>query len=449
MDAGFVRAEIATPLGALTAITGYRGLKFRYREDGDGTSLLLNDNYNFARESQVSQEIRLVSDTGGKLDYIFGLYAEHANLRREQVYNFYPNPQSQLSVLTGGAFQHQDVVGKFAVNSIAGFGELKYHFTDQLSLTAGGRYTHEGKKGSILHDGASAFYGAAYYVPVKRGWNALTPRFVLDYQPNSDILVYASASKGFKGGGWPISVSTAAAASTPLSPEKSWSYELGAKTQWFGRRLTFNIDGYQADTKDLQVRSFINGVLRDNNAGQARVKGVDVEVIGRPVPALSIGARYAYTDAKYKSFTGCAAGGVNCTGNQLPVSPRNDVSVFGQYTADLGPGALSLNADVRYAGSFQLNPTNTQQLVAPKTKINGLVNGSITYAPHGANWTLQLWAKNLTATHYVVYAFNYNVFVLTPAEARSVAAGGQGLVEADRGVLNAPRSLGATLDVRF
>jgi iron complex outermembrane receptor protein len=450
INTGLFRADVKTSLGTFSSITGYRSLDFDYREDGDGTPLLLNDNYNYADEYQWSQEFRLVSPSDGRrLDYLVGVYAEYGRMRREHIYNFYPNPASRLSELIGGVFQHQVVVGTFTVKSLAPFGEIRYHFNDQLSLTAGARYTHEAKVGSIDHQGVSAFYGAEYYVTVKDSWNAFTPRVVLDYKPTDDVLIYASASKGFKGGGWPISVPVASRANIPLIPETSWSYELGAKTQWFDRRLTLNVAGYLAKTKNLQVRSFISGVLRDNNAGEAEVKGIEVESVVQPTRDLSLGLRYAYTDAKYKSFKDCAAGGADCTGNRMPASPENDLSLFGEYRLGLGDASLTFRTDVRWADEFELNPTNTQDLVVPKTAIKGLWNASVTYEPAGANWKLQLWGRNLTGRTYVVYAFNYNVFALTPVEARPVAQGGMGLVEADRASINPPRTFGATLTVKF
>lgn len=445
----FVHGDFQTPLGTLTSITGYRDMSFDYHEDGDGTPLLLNDNFNYSDEYQVSQEFRLVSETGRRLEYLVGLYAEYGHLRRQHDYNFYPNPNSRLSELIGGVFQHQVVVGTFTVKSIAPFGEIRYHFNDQLTLTAGARYTYEGKEGSIDHQGVSAFYGADYYVAVEDSWTALTPRFVLDYKPTDDILLYASVSKGFKGGGWPISVPVADRAAIPLEPETSWSYELGAKTQWLDNRLTLNAAAYMANTKDLQVRSFINGVLRDNNAGEAEVKGVEIEAVARPIPDLNVGLRYAYTDAKYKSFRDCAAGGTDCTDNRMPAAPENDLSVFAEYRVWLGDSSLTFKTDVRWVDEFELNPTNTQDLVVPFTAIEGLWNGSITYEPAGAPWKLQLWGRNLTDETYVVYAFNYNVFALTPLEARAVASGGLGYTEADRASINPPRTIGATLTVKF
>jgi iron complex outermembrane receptor protein len=444
------RLDWNNPLGVLTSLTSYRTLDSDYRDDGDSGPLPANTNsVNASREFQFSQEFRLTSPSGEKLEYVAGFYYSFENLRKAITFGFNGTiPGSYLGVLTKGALQNETVTGDAHVNSLAPFAEAKYHVTDQLAVTVGARYTVEDKSGYTRHANGSVFYGAPFDVSFSHTWSSFTPRAIVEYTIQPGMLVYGSVSTGFKGGGWSLTSTNPTAAVTPLQPEKSTSYELGAKLNLLDHRLSLNVAAYQADTKNLQVRSLVGPVLTDTNAGEERVKGVEVEAVAHPVPSLGLGVNYAYTDAKYQSFKGCAAGGVDCSGNRVPFVPKDDVKVFVDYRLDLGgTGALTLHADDHWAGVTEVSPTNyrlgAQPLAAPFTKKNGILNASLTYAPDNAKWRVQLWGKNLTNKWYMAAPSNYYFYFVSAAE---FAAGSR---EVDRGVINPPRQVGATLTYKF
>ena len=117
------------------------------------------------------------------------------------------------------------------------YAEGKFHITDQIAVTAGGRYSVEDKSGYTDHIGASPFYGAAFNAQFSHTWSRFTPRGILEYKPNKDLLFYGSVSTGFKGGGWSLTSTSAAAAVKPLQPEDSTSYEVGSKVHLFDNRV--------------------------------------------------------------------------------------------------------------------------------------------------------------------------------------------------------------------
>jgi iron complex outermembrane receptor protein len=445
-----VRLDWNNPLGVLTSLTSYRTLDSYYRDDGDSGPLLANTNsVNASKEFQFSQEFRLTSPGGQKLEYVAGFYYSFENLRKQISFGFNGTlPGSFLGVLTKGTLQNEIVTGDAHVNSIAPFAEAKYHFTDQLALTVGARYTIEDKNGYTRHANGSVFYGAPFDVKFSHTWKSFTPRAILEYTIQPGMLVYGSVSTGFKGGGWSLTSTSPAAAVTPLQPEKSTSYEVGTKLNLFDRRLSLNVAAYQADTKNLQVRSLVGPVLTDTNAGKERVKGVEVEAVAHPVPELGLGVNYAYTDAKYQSFKGCAAGGVDCTGYRVPFVPKHDVKVFVDYKMDLGEtGVILFHADDHFAGVTEVSPTNYigggQPLAATHTKKRGILNASLAYQPNDGKWRVQLWAKNLTNKWYMAAPSNYYFYFVSAAEF------GAGAKEVDRGVINPPRQVGATLTYKF
>jgi len=189
-------------------------------------------------------------------------------------------------------------------------------------------------------------------------------------------------------------------------------------------------------------------VLTDTNAGSLLVKGVELETVARPIKNLSIGVNYAYTDGEYDKFTGCAAGGLDCSGNPVVFAPPNDLKVFVDYTWNLPSGALVAHIDDQWASTTAVNPVafhqpGGQPLARDHTKKSGILNASLAYEPTGAKWRVQLWAKNLTNRWYMAAPSNYYFYYLTTAEFAA------GLREVDRGVINPPRQIGATFTYRF
>ena len=339
---------------------------------------------------------------------------------------------------------NQTALGDAHVDSIAPYAEGKFHFTDQLALTLGARYSVEHKTGYTDHIGSSPFYGGAFDVPFGHTWSDFTPRGILEFKPNHDMLFYGSVSTGFKGGGWSLTSTSPAKAVIPLSPETSTSYELGAKLHLFENRLAVNLAAYQADTTNLQVRSLVGPVLTDTNAGHERVRGVEIESTLTPFHGAEFGINYAYTEAIYTKFAGCAVG-VDCSGKTVPYVPKNDVRLFAQYRWDMPSidGSLTFHVDDQYASRTQVSPLDNQQPAVPFTEKKGILNASLIYAPQNAPWTIQLWGKNLTNVAAMAAPSNYYFYFLTTAE---YAAGAR---EVDRGVVSPPREIGATFTYKF
>jgi iron complex outermembrane receptor protein len=447
--AGQVRADWRQKFGTLTSLTSFRTLDSDYLDDGDNGPLPMNNNsINASKEYEFSQEMRLTSPAGKRLEYVAGVYYSFENLKKSITFGFNGTiPGQFLGVLTKGTLQNETVTGDAHVMTVAPYAEGKFHITDQWAVTAGARYTVEDKSGFTHHQNGSVFYGAPFYVTFSKDWSAFTPRGVIEFTPTHNLLFYASVSTGFKGGGWSLTSTSAAAAVKPLQPEKSISYEAGAKVKLFDNRLALNLAIYQADTKNLQVRSLVGPVLTDTNAGKERVRGVELETVAHPIDGLSIGVNYAYTRARYESFKGCAAGNVDCSGNEVPFVPLNDVKVFGEYTWNLTAGSLTLHADDQWASTTAVGPVSyaqgSQPLARQHTNKDGILNASLSFAPTGAKWRLQLWAKNLTDRWYLAAPSNYYFYFLTTAEYLS------GLREVERGVINPPRQFGATFTYRF
>lgn len=457
MWAGVLNVSYDTGVGTISSITGYRSLRARLGEDADGGPNPVNaPSYNTNDEWQVSQEFRFSSQFGGKFSLVAGLYFGYEDLNHKIAFGFNgTDPSLYFSVLNGGLYTPAQVFeGQIENRSFGPYAEGKYAFSDKLSFTAGIRYSYERKTGFTRHTGSSPFQGGPYYQELPANgdatdsWQAFTPRFILEYRPVQNSLIYASASKGFQGGGWSFNVRTPQAAATPLKAQTTWSYEIGTKTDFFDRLATLNVAAFLADTSNLQVRSQVNGVFQDSNAGALRAKGVEVEGTIRPANGLSFGVNYAYTDAYYKRFVGCTATGLDCTGNQAPFTPKHDFTALADYDVDLANGGrLTLHADTKFASAFQLTPQGGGQKAVPLTKRNNIASASITYtAPNGA-WDVRLWGRNLFNKDYATNGLAYNFYHVTSAEV--AAAGGLGNLDVERITVAPPRVIGLTFTGRF
>jgi iron complex outermembrane receptor protein len=202
----------------------------------------------------------------------------------------------------------------------AGYFQADFNVNDQIKLTAGIRYTDEEKTIGIFDNRAicattrpTCLTTANLAVNLPAGRQAIpttqrakiwTPRFAINYKPNDDMLFFASATRGFKSGGWNAR-GTAPNLLLPFDPEKVWSYEVGSKTELFDRRLRLNVTGFFLETKDLQTPSaFVDPIsggvtFITQNFADYQNKGLEVEISAVPFKGLTLYANAGYQDDRY------------------------------------------------------------------------------------------------------------------------------------------------------
>ena len=225
-------------------------------------------NRNIEDSDQISEELRIAFNAmDGKLDGIAGLYYLQEQINRNEMLDQrFPSPAS-----TGKAAFPQDVESY----STAVFGEVGYHLLDTLKLIAGARMTWESKDVDlagilVAGPGLPPPLSVPYNISRSENWDAFTPRFVVEWTVTDEAMVYASAARGFKSGGYQGTAGTAASAATAYDPEYAWSYELGAKTQWFENKLRVNAE-FAGSTEGAHRWATLLGV-----AITAKRLGVDV-----------------------------------------------------------------------------------------------------------------------------------------------------------------------------
>jgi iron complex outermembrane receptor protein len=388
------RVEKETPLGQLTAITAYRNNEFDRVQDQDGTILAAYQLNSHQQDSAFSQEIRL-SNAIDRLRWVAGLYYYDSSTKREDQILAGPN----FATL---AYRNTTSIDRNAIDttSYAAFGQLTWNFTDQLSLTIGGRYTHDKKDDDRY---VKRYTFAAYSVHPEATWSSFDPSVTLNYQMSPRFLAYASYRQGFKSGGFQTLLpATSALAATPFEPEQVTSYEVGVKSEWFDRRLRANIAVFRADITNQQVlRTVVTSTVSNNiidNAGQTRTDGVDLALTAQPTSALRLEANMTFQEARFTEYN---SGTTSFAGRSQLRSPDFTGSYGAEYTFDLASaGELTVRGEYNYQSEVFFDAANSN-LPGQFQPGFGLVNARITYTPANADWEVALWARNLNDEEYI------------------------------------------------
>jgi iron complex outermembrane receptor protein len=263
----------------------------------------------------------------------------------------------------------------------------------------------------------------------------LTPMAGLNYKASERQFFYLTYSQGYKSGGFNTSAIVNPTARSGFGPERVTNYELGARTEWFGRRLTVNLTAFLMDYTDLQVeRQRANsgvGFTEVVNAGRARSQGVELETIARVTPDFQLNATAAYLDAHFVSFETDAG---DLSGNRLPFAPHFSGNLGARYDFHPGAGLTAYaQANVRYSSSYFLEVENRP---LGRQSANALVDGRL--GIKGKNgWEFGLWVRNLTDRLVKV---DYNSAI----EDNALIFQGSSFY-----VFAPPRTFGADLTLRF
>lgn len=244
-----------------------------------------------------SNEWRLSSNPGGRIDWTTGVYAE--NRVNALLSMYYPgDPDTGAVVLPqSDPIYRRHIHDQFKQQAV--YGEGTWHATDALDVTLGLRYYHYTRAITGYVDRASAALGTnlASLSKVKSSQSGWLKRFNVSYTISPDAMLYFTAADGMRPGGANQAVGLPDALYA-YKGDSLWNYEIGAKTAWFDHSLLANVALYQIDWKDIQVQSLYNGAsLFLTNAGKARLRGSEWELTWRPLAGLDLGLNFNYIDA--------------------------------------------------------------------------------------------------------------------------------------------------------
>jgi iron complex outermembrane receptor protein len=424
-------------LGGVTikSITAWRELTNTLLLDADGQSTCFGLElpclhlFQDQAQDQISQELQLQGSLfGGALDYVAGVYYfEESNEQRTEniiLAPFGTNPYSDTFLDT---------------DSIAVFASGTWSATDRLNLTAGLRWTRDtkdyhsavfesdGSPRQVCADPATReVFLDAPCTPaepadavtdelartIDKSWSEVTPRLALDYALAPDKMIYAAASKGFKSGSFDgREVGTALYALQPIDPETVYSYEVGAKTEWFDNRVRTNVAVFLNDFQDLQGTGTdqATGALTRFSVGDVETSGVELEVTAEPVPDLVLTGNLGLLDTKFTTINfdqvaDCGPVGTGTKDLQLKFAPEVSAFLAVNYTLPLQaiPGAVRLGADWTSKSSFYHSSCNPLPSEEDGYEI---VNAQVAYESESGRWSVIGQVRNLADEEYAAGQF--------------------------------------------
>lgn len=253
----------------------------------------------------------------------------------------------------------------------------------------------------------------------------------LNYKPGAASLIYASASRGVKSGGYFAGVTNAQYQLDPYEPEQLTAYELGYKLAGV---LSINTSAFHYDYRDKQTFMRAGGAAAQfiGNVPEAWTRGLDVEASWRAIEGLTLGGGVGLLRTWMGEFVGPVDADMDNrgdpvpAGNKLPNSPELTWVAKARYELPLFGSAwlAALQGDAHYSDEAFKEATNDPLI---KSGAYTVYNARFSFMTAERNWELSFWGRNLTDERYVVQGLDIATFFLGNRN------------------YNAPRTMGAEL----
>ncbi len=422
----------------MTSITGFVDYETYEILDVDYTNLVILDGTNQAEEySQFSQEFRLTSPGGEKVDYIAGVFFQTADVDvTDDVFlgSFLGLAGPPVSLLVDSQWkrryeQSSDLWSIFAQADIA--------LGEKFDLTVGARFSSEDKDGArdlrivagptniadmlpspdpsipnlLEFLWAAVLQVGPHSISGQRDEDSFDPLLRLQYHANDNVSVHASYTQGSKAGGFDIrgnsipgtpGIPDDIAGTFEFEGEEATNIEVGAKMNW--DRAQINVSAFQTDYDDLQTNIF-DGVLSFlvQNASSAEVEGFEADGRFLLTENIELYASVAFLDYTYKDFqdSQCAyqeppTKGILCdrSGLTAPYAPEFTGNLGLDYEGQLSDNLyLDFNVNIDHSSDYFL-ATNLD----PNVQENGYtkLGAQVGLSNSDGTWRLSLIGDNLT-----------------------------------------------------
>lgn len=405
----------------LQALTAYQQTIQQYVADLDGTNIDFSSDASTSDSHAISQEFRLGSHQDERVDWAVGVY-----FRQE-------DGDHTLHVRLPVWAVSNSAESNFRNTSYSVFGALEYAFTPQWQGRAGLRYSNDEIAQNLVQAITQPSGNVLLNTTQKGHWNAVTPELGLSYTPTHYQVYYASMTRGYKPGGY-----NSLAIQPAFAPEYLWAYETGLKATFPERNLHLNAALFYYDYRDMQLLTLAPASAPGTlpiitNAGQATVRGIDLEAHYRPLPNLELTAGATFLDSRFERFDSIDPNNPTAdpdrSGNPLPRAPDVSLLLAGTYRWVLSQGGeIKLSMDYRRQSEVYFNPYTDE---AVRQGAYSLVNASLGFQDHKDHWYAELYVHNLADELYA-----QNIVRIDPAVGTARYWG-------------APRTFGFRLGYRF
>ena len=417
-----INATLSIPIlgGELRSITAYTDVEMHYIGDLDGTDLGWFSQNADEQSETFSQELNFFGSTqSGNFSYTLGAFYLNSDAnglyqpRQPATTDFYAG---LFSLITGGPFDPVffafidtplsgtpiaepffDFLVDQDTESVALYAEGKLAVTEKLSTVFGVRWSRDKKEADQFVVG-NILPVTCRNLEFSDDWSSTTPKIALEYDYSENVLIYASATKGFKGGGL-----NPFGCGNDYDQEELLSYEFGYKGSLAGGRMNLNITMFYYDYEDMQVQEFLQGGVSVTNAGKSEVTGAEGELEWLVTSNLRVSGFLGYLDTEYKqgsAFDAVTAFETSIAGNDLTKAPKIKAHIGLTYDVPVGAGSLALHANASHSSSYFLDATNNPINRQDSFEV---FNARVTYTSPDERYEIELWGRNLANEHYFDY----------------------------------------------
>ena len=287
--------------------------------------------------------------------------------------------------------------------SIAAYGDLRWHMSDQFDLNIGVRYTRDDK--SLVYDnpptnGLLGGLDGQIFGPLTPGpisssvsFTSTDPRVALNWMPNDDIMLYASVAKGYKSGGLNRQFDPVAQDILPFDKEENTAYELGIKSTVWGGRGQINAAVYANEYTNFQLEEQLNLVPQVNNIGDVDVVGAEVDFRFLLSDKFELFGALSVLDTEVKN-----APDTSRNGNKSPMAAETSGSLGAKFTTPMGSGDFDARAVYAYSDDFFFDLENT--LAQPSYST---IDARVAWS--NDTWGVALIGENLSDEEYLAESF--------------------------------------------
>ncbi len=412
----------------LRSVTAQQEFYDFFRSDRDITELPLFDVLDTSSHDTFTQEINILGSSD-RLDWVLGAFYLRDEWDRHTLFH------NALPVFTFPVpSRFNFMLPKFDTDSLSWFLDATWEVTDRARLSAGVRRTedeideyHRNEFLVLVPDPVIAF--VACDQATQEEWGATTVRAVGQYDVHDTGNVYVSYSEGYKAGG--VAYYECA---LPYSPETVGAYELGYKATFGGGRTTLSTAAFYYDYTDFQVVQVIGLSAVTRNAGDAEIRGLEVELSSILSEHWMVSGAVTLLDTEYGDFINLDGmhpelGFQNAKGNPLNKAPRTAINLGVAYSTPVQwGGRLTLRADAAFRSRTYFREFKDK---ADSQGAYTVVNLNASWESEDRGWEARLYARNATDEEYIT-------FVL-----------GSGTTGARLGSWGMPRQVGLEVTRRF
>jgi outer membrane receptor protein involved in Fe transport len=362
--------------------------------DLDGTSQTIMSDQFTNRSTDRSVDAHIASDESGAWRWLLGAtYLDFDQTQSNQVNVVFPGfffgaPGSVPTYLNAG--------GVVKTRSNALYGDVRYALTPNLSIGAGLRLSRD-EKSATEYSSFPAF-GLNGTAAPSAAWSSTPGHVGLEWNISQETMAYAKAAHGFKSG----AINLGALQPQTVKPESVTSFEIGAKTSFLDKKGSFSAALFTSSYKDMQLTQIGNLATILGNASQAKINGFEMEMLVRPISALTLGASLGLMDPTFTDFTNTdqnlrspQVGPISLKGNQLPNVSRAQASLSAEWRQVMGAYQTSLSANYVWRDKFYFNEFNTADAMQAAY---GVLNLAASMRPTGGKWKVYAQLRNATNT---------------------------------------------------